>query len=115
VYLQSINQSKVLTKPHTGKGEATSQHLHRGQQTLHHEVMQAWEAVDLGGCGRVTTALVCTFMLNTRGEDSNTVFYSDLAGFMNAVSLNMYASMSYTGLTRRNTLFVFLWLHPRNT
>jgi len=23
-----INQSKVLTKPHTGKGEATSQHHH---------------------------------------------------------------------------------------
>jgi len=43
---QSINQSKVLTKPHTGKGEATSQHHHRGQQTLHHEVMQAWGAVN---------------------------------------------------------------------
>jgi len=34
---QSINQSKVLTKPHAGKREATSQHHHRGQQTLHHE------------------------------------------------------------------------------
>ena len=41
-----INQSKVLTKPHTSKGEATSQHHHRGQQTLHHEVMQAWKAVN---------------------------------------------------------------------
>jgi len=29
----SINQSKVLTKPHTGKGEATSQHHHRGGNT----------------------------------------------------------------------------------
>jgi len=37
----SINQSKVLTKPNAGKGEATSQHHHRGQQTLRHEVMQA--------------------------------------------------------------------------
>jgi len=26
----SINQSKILTKPHTGRGEATSQHHHRG-------------------------------------------------------------------------------------
>jgi len=43
---QSIIQSKVLTKPHTGKGEATSQHHHRGQQTLHHEVMQARGAVN---------------------------------------------------------------------
>jgi len=38
---QSINQSKVLTKPHAGKEEAISQHHHRGQQTLHHEMMQA--------------------------------------------------------------------------
>jgi len=31
--------------PHTashGQGEATSQHHHRGQQTLRHEVTQAW-------------------------------------------------------------------------
>jgi len=27
---QSINQSKFLTKSHTGRGEATSQHHHRG-------------------------------------------------------------------------------------
>jgi len=27
----------------------------------------------------------------------------------------MYTSMSYTGLTRRNTLFIFLWLRHRNT
>jgi len=70
---QSINQSKILTEPHTGKerlpiptqpadradnhqsikgpheathrhGEATSQHSHshRGQQTLRHEVPQAY-------------------------------------------------------------------------
>jgi len=34
---------------------------------------------------------------------------------MNTVTLNMYISVSYTGLIRRKTLFVFVWLHPRNT
>jgi len=42
----SNNQSKVLTKPPTGKGEATFQHHHRGQETLHHKAMQARRAVD---------------------------------------------------------------------
>jgi len=37
-----------------GKGEATSHHHHRGQQTLRHEVTRAW-----GGCERVATALAC--------------------------------------------------------
>jgi len=40
------NQSEVLTKPHAGKGEATFHHYHRGQQTLLHEVMQAWDGVN---------------------------------------------------------------------
>jgi len=39
------NQSKILTEPHTGKGEATSQHSHSGQQPLRHEATQAWWAV----------------------------------------------------------------------
>jgi len=39
---KKINQSKVRTKPHAGKGEATFQHHHTGQQRLHHEVMQTW-------------------------------------------------------------------------
>jgi len=43
-----INQS--IKGPHKAahgqKGEATSQHHHRGQQTLHHEVMQALGAVN---------------------------------------------------------------------
>ena len=34
---------------------------------------------------------------------------------MNTAPLNMYISMSYTWFTRRNMLFVFLWLRPRNT
>jgi len=56
------------------------------------------------------------YMLNTRGEEYNTAFYSYLACFiMKTVTLNMYISMSYTGLSRRNTVFVFLWLLPRNT
>ena len=54
------------------------------------------------------------YMLNTRNEDKNTVFHSYLACFMNALPLNMYEFLSYTGFTRRNTLFIFLWLCPRN-
>ena len=34
---------------------------------------------------------------------------------MNTVTLNMYMFLSNTGLIRKNTLFIFLWLHPRNT
>jgi len=34
--------------------------------------------------------------------------------FMNTVTLHIYTSRSYTGLSRRNTSFVFLWLRPRN-
>jgi len=49
------------------------------------------------------------------GGGYNTVFYSDLACFMNTIILNIGISMSYTGLNRRNTVFVFLWLPPRNT
>jgi len=47
----SINQ-KALTKPHAGKGEATSQHHLRGQQTLHHE-----GDAGLGGCDLTTTSI----------------------------------------------------------
>jgi len=47
-------------------------------------------------------------MLNTRTEESDTVFYSYLACCMNTSTLNMYITMSYTGLTRRNTVFVFV-------
>ena len=54
-------------------------------------------------------------MLHTRNEEDNTVFYSDLACFVYTFTLNMYVSMSYTGLHRRNTLFVFVWLRHRNT
>jgi len=54
-------------------------------------------------------------MLNTRNEEKNTGFYSYVACFLNTFSLNMYVSMSYTGSTRRNTVFIFLWLRHRNT
>ena len=40
---QSINQ-RFYSATH-GQGEATSQHSHRGQETLRHEVPQAWGAV----------------------------------------------------------------------
>jgi len=49
-------------------------------------------------------------MLNTRNKDKNTVFYSYLACGMDAFPSNMYESPSYTGFTRRNTLFIFVWL-----
>jgi len=53
-------------------------------------------------------------MLNTRNEEKNTVLYLYLACFVNTLTLNMYVSMSYTRLSRWNTLFVLLWLRHRN-
>jgi len=55
------------------------------------------------------------YMLNTRSEEKNTVFYSYLACFVNTCTLNMYVSMSYTGLTRRNALFICVRSRHRNT
>jgi len=55
------------------------------------------------------------YMLNTRSEEQKAEFYSYLAGFMNTSTLNMYVFLSNTEFTRRSTLFVFLWLRPRNT
>ena len=54
-------------------------------------------------------------MLNARNEEKNRIFYSYLACFLNTSTLNMYVSLSYTGLTRRKTVFRFLWLRHRNT
>ena len=54
-------------------------------------------------------------MLNMRSAESNTVFYSKLASIMNTVTLNKYMVLPNTGFTRRNTLFIFVWLRPRNT
>jgi len=55
------------------------------------------------------------YMLNMRSEEQTTVFYSYLARFMNTVTLNMNMFLSYTGFTRRNTLFILLCLRPRYT
>jgi len=55
------------------------------------------------------------YMSNLRIEEYNTVFYSYLARFINTVTLNVNMFLSNTGFTRRNTLFIFLWLRPRNT
>ena len=63
----------------------------------------------------VFVLVVCECVGPTRNEEHNTVFYSCLSCFVNTITLNMYVSMSYTGLTRRNTLFIFLWLRHRNT
>jgi len=54
-------------------------------------------------------------MLNTQNEKRNTVFYSYLASFVNTFSLNMYVSMSYTRFTKRNPVFIILWLRRRDT
>jgi len=48
-------------------------------------------------------------------EAYHTVVYSELARFMNTVTLNMNLFLSNTGFTRRNMVFKFLWLRPRNT
>jgi len=77
---------------------------------LFHSVLRLWSVSVC--CEECTVNPTC---YNTRGEEYNTVFYSDLACFMNTVTLNKYIFMLYTGLTRRNTLFIFLWLRPRNT
>jgi len=55
------------------------------------------------------------YMLNTRSEGYNTVFYSYLACFVNTVTLNMYGLLSNTAFTRRNTLVVLVWRSHRNT
>ena len=34
---------------------------------------------------------------------------------MNIVTLNMNMFLSNTGFTGRNTVFIFVWLRPRNT
>jgi len=52
-------------------------------------------------------ALRAAYMLNTRNEETNTVFYSYLACFVNTFTLNMYVSMAYTGCTRRNTVYSY--------
>ena len=52
-----------------------------------------WSGVNRESGGRA-------YMLNTRNEKINTVFYSYLAYFANIFSLNMYAFLSYTGLAR---------------
>jgi len=54
-------------------------------------------------------------MLNTRNEEKNTAVYSYLACFVNTFSLNMYVSMPFTGLARRNAVFMLLWLCHRKT
>jgi len=64
---------------------------------------------------RVMFTVKLAYMLNTRSKERNTVFYSYLlACFMNTVNLKMYVFLSSIGLTRQSTVFVFLWLRPRN-
>ena len=48
-----------------------------------------------------------------RGKEDGILFIFSL--FVNTFSLNMYLSVSYTGVTRRNTVFIFLWSRHRNT
>ena len=46
------------------------------------------------------------YMLDTRNEEKNTVFYSCLACFVNTVTLHIYVSISYTGLARGPDAYV---------
>jgi len=48
------------------------------------------------------------YMLSTRIEAYNTVFYLYLACFINTLTLNMYVSMSYTGITFYSYLACFM-------
>jgi len=69
-----------------------------------------------GGAGwSSASAASYAYVSNTRNKENNTVFYSYSACFVNTLTLNIYVSMSYTELTRRNTVFVFLWVRHRNT
>ena len=71
VYRWRVNQS--IKDPHKAtheQGEATSQHSHRGQQTLRHEVPQAWGAKRWGVFGSVLSPLMlfrCTSSLHMAG------------------------------------------------
>ena len=61
-----------------------------------------------GSGGKGGSKVLLPYMLSTRGDENNTVLYSSLACFVDTFTLNMNVSMSYTELTRRNTLFIFL-------
>jgi len=60
--VRGLNHSiKVPHAPHAGKGEATSQHNHRGQQTLRHEVTQAWGGLKISNSRSESRYLGCTY------------------------------------------------------
>jgi len=84
--------------------------------TLNMYVSECGEGVRVAEAEQVTwEAGRRPYILNTRNEEHNTGFDSYVACFVNTPTLTMYVSMSYTGLTRRNTVFMFLWLRHRNT
>ena len=58
--------------------------------------------------------LALQFEYAERGNEYG-ILYIFLACFVNLLALNMYESMSYTGVPRRNTLFIFVGLRDRNT
>jgi len=47
------------------------------------------------------------------GKECGFLFMVSL--FCESMYFHMFVSMSYTGLTRRNTLIIFVWLRHRNT
>jgi len=52
-------------------------------------------------------------MLNTQNEETNTVFYTYVACFVNTLTLNMYVSMSFTGFTRGEYVIHVLVVAPQ--
>jgi len=59
--------------------------------------------------------LYLSYVLKTRSEETDTVFYAYLACFVNTRTFKMNMCMSYTELTRRVMLCICLWLRHRNT
>jgi len=52
-------------------------------------------------------------MLNTRNEETNLVFYSYLACFVNTFTLNMYISMPYAGFNQAEYVIHILVIAPQ--
>ena len=111
----NIGHNNIMYRPshrsvHINPHGPSSSHTHSNQKTR-----GSFLIINKTGSVFISTGDQRPYVLNTRKAENNSVLYSCLACFMNTVTLNMYTCMSHTGLHRRNTLLVFLWLRHRNT
>jgi len=102
--------TRAHTSIHTGKILVLGSHSHGEDTRGEGRHIQHRSVLPLLSC-----RVLCSYMLNMRSEEENTVFYSHFARVWNMVTLNMNIFLSNAGFTRRNTAFRFVWLHPRNT